>query len=906
MQESVNDTVVDSSHHPLHVFFHPRNIAVIGATEAPHSVGRALLWNLINNPFGGTVFPVNPKRQSVLGIAAYANIAEVPYRIDLAIIVTPASTVPDIIGECIAAGASGAIILSAGFREAGNEGGALEQEVLRRARDGRMRIIGPNCLGVMNPSRGLNASFAAAMARPGNVAFLTQSGALGTAILDWGQRELVGFSAFVSTGSMLDVGWGDLIQYFGDDERTRSIIIYMESIGDARSFLSAAREVALTKPIIVLKAGRTGLARKAAESHTGALSGNDEVLDAAFRRCGVLRVNSVSDLFYMSEVLSKQPRPRGGKLAIVTNAGGPGILAMDALLSDRGQLTDLSKETIDKLNEFLPPHWSHRNPVDILGDADHERYSKTIEVIARESEADGILAILTPQATTNPTLIAEHLKPFAKIPLKPILASWMGGADVAAGVAILNAAGIPTFSYPDAATRVFQYMWRYSYNLKGLYETPAMTDDDSADMPDSVGARDIIEGARKVGRTLLSESESKRILAAYRIPVVLTEIALTEDEAVAVAERIGYPVVVKLHSETVTHKSAVGGVHLNLPRDVAVRAAFRSTSSATPSVDFLGVTVQPMMPSQGSEIILGSSVDPQFGPVLLFGGGGALAEVFADRSLALPPLNTTLARRMMEQTKILAILEQRGVDLKVLDRLLVRFSRLVTEQRRIKEIDINPLLVSAGSLMAVDARVILHDANKDDRDLPCPAIRPYPSQYTWHWEARNGEHLTIRPIRPEDEPLLVEFHQHVSQQSVYFRYFHFMAYDQRVSHERLTRICFVDYDREIALVAERGAPAANDRAILGVGRLVQLHGTKDAEFAVLVNDLFQGQGLGTELLSRLVEIGRAENLNRIVADILGDNGAMQRVAKRVGFHLRTVPGESLIKAELPLRGPIVT
>ena len=462
---------------PLDAFFAPKSVAVIGATENAGTVGRTIVKNLVASPFGGTVYPVNPKRPSVLGIKAYKSMAEIPEQVDLAVVVTPAGSVPGIIRECAEEGTKAAIVISAGFKEIGPVGMELERQVLEEARRGNMRIIGPNCLGVMSPLSGLNATFAAAIARPGNVGFLSQSGALCTAVLDWSLQEMVGFSAFVSLGSMLDVGWGDLIYYLGNDPRTRSIVIYMESIGDARAFLSAAREVALTKPIIVIKAGRTAAAAKAAASHTGALAGSDGVLEAAFRRSGVLRVNSIADLFYMAEVLSKQPNPKGPRLAILTNAGGPGVLATDSLVAGDGELAELSEETLRALDPVLPSVWSHANPVDIIGDAPPERYAKAVEIVSKDPNSDGLLVILTPQAMTDPTQTAEHLKPYAKLEGKPILASWMGGADVAAGEQILNRCGIPTFTYPDTAVRAFNYMWKYSYNLRGLYETPSRSEE---------------------------------------------------------------------------------------------------------------------------------------------------------------------------------------------------------------------------------------------------------------------------------------------------------------------------------------------------------------------------------------------------------------------------------------------
>lgn len=889
----------------LDAIFTPRNVAVIGATEKAGSVGRTILWNLITNPYGGTVFPVNPNRSSVLGIKSYPNIGALPDRVDLAILVTPATTVPDLIGDCVAAGVGGAIIISAGFKEIGPEGVELERQAREKAREGNLRIIGPNCLGVMNPLTGLNATFAAGMAKPGQIGFLSQSGALCTAVLDWSLRADVGFSAFVSVGSMIDVDWGDLIDYLGDDPRTKSIIVYMESIGVARSFLSAAREVALTKPIIVLKPGRTKAASRAAASHTGSLTGSDDVLDAAFRRCGVLRVDRIAELFSMAEVLAKQPRPRGPRLTIVTNAGGPGVLATDALIEGDGQLAGLSAETTTALSAFLPAHWSHDNPIDVLGDAGPDRYAQTFEVAASDPNTDGLLVILTPQAMTNPTQTAERLKPYALSTNKPVLASWMGGTDVAAGQAILVKAGIPTFPYPDTAARAFNNMWRYSHSLDSLYETPTLSAVEDW-QGDRQAADTFLQGVLESGRALLTEAESKRLLGYYRIPTVPTLVAKTIDEAVSSADELGYPVVLKLHSETITHKTDVGGVRLDLPDAIAVGEAFRAIEKSLAEKvgpgHFGGVSVQPMIRLDGFELILGSSPDPQFGPVLLFGSGGQLVEIIKDRSLGLPPLTTTLARLMMERTRIFgAFRGVRGrapIDVEALARLLVRFGQLVVEQPRIAEIDINPLIAAPECLMALDARVVLHPADVLDADLPRPAIRPYPTQYVSSWRAADGTELLIRPIRPEDEPMMVEFHGGLSEQSIYFRYFQTLKLTRRVSHERLRRICFLDYDREMVLVAERRDPSNGTGSILGVGRLSKLQRTAEAEFSLLIHDSFQGRGLGTELLTRLLAIGRDERLGRIIGHILPQNRAMVKLCQKLGFAL--LPGDQ----EMPIQANI--
>lgn len=892
----------------------PKSVAVIGASEKWGSIGRALMENL--RSFNGRVFAVTPNHSTVLGQDAFPKISSVPEDVDLAVIATPAATVPEIIGECATAGVKGAVIISAGFKEVGPAGAELEKQIL--ARGGAMRIVGPNCVGIMLPHIGLNATFIKTLALPGNIGFISQSGALCSAILDWSLSNQLGFSAFISVGSMLDVKWGDLIDHLGDDPHTRSILLYMESIGDARSFLSAAREVALTKPIIVIKVGHTEAAAKAAASHTGALTGSDEVLDAAFRRVGVLRVDSIGELFDIAELLGKQPRPSGPRLAIVTNGGGPGVLATDALIECGAELAQLSPTSFNALSKILPPHWSRGNPVDILGDASPETYEKAVAIVASDQNNDGLLAILAPQAITDASATAEKLRSFGKLKTKPFLASWIGGPAVAPGIAILNAANIPTFEYPDAAARAFCAMWRYSRRLDALYETPALSEDIGIKR---ANAEKIISRAQNAGRILLTEMESKEILTAYGLPVVKTRVARSEKEAVDLAGKIDGPVVLKVHSETITHKSDVGGVKLNLHGAEAVRRAYREIESrCRASVSdanrktafhrnalqkaFLGVTVQPMIAKDGYELILGSSIDSQFGPVLLFGAGGVFVEVFKDRALGLPPLNRTLARRLMERTQIYEALAKgyrgRGaIDLGALEDLLVRFSQFVIEQRRIKEIDINPLLVSPKQIVALDARVVLHNPQIDERDLPASTIRPYPIDYITTRKI-GGIRVTIRPIRPEDEPLMVEFHRTLSDRSVYLRYFGLVSFEQRTMHERLRRVCFIDYDREIALVVDRKNRDGTHQ-ILGVGRLIKEHSTDEAEFAILISDPWQGKGLGSELLKLLVQIGRKERVQRIVGHISAENSTMKMVSEEVGFKLRPDAGGDWL-AEIDCEG----
>jgi acetyltransferase len=807
--------------------------------------------------------------------------------------VTPAKVVPQIIRDCAERGVSAAIIISAGFKEMGAPGIALEQEILSYARKGKMRIVGPNCLGVMNPNTGLNATFAAGIALKGKIAFISQSGALCTAVLDWSLREKVGFSAFVSIGTMMDVNWGDLINYFGNDPATSSILIYMESIGDARSFLSAAREVALSKPIILIKAGRSAESAKAAASHTGSLAGSDEALSAAFRRVGILRVDTIADLFSMAEVLAKQPRPKGPNLTIVTNAGGPGVIATDALIASGGKLAELSPQTREALNQLLPPQWSRNNPVDILGDANAEMYVKAVEIAAADPNSDGILVILTPQDMTDSTGTAEKLSAFArsgKAGNKPLLASWMGGDSVREGNELLTQAKIPTFEYPDMACKTFASMWRYTYSLRGIYEVPlsavGLEDQQTAESRRGVIEK-IFNLARSENRTILDEYESKKILEAYGIPTVPTEVAKSAEEAAALAQKMGFPIVLKLYSRTITHKTDVGGVKLNLQNLEAVKKAYEEIYASVQKLvgkeHFQGVTVQPMIQREGYELILGSTIDEQFGPVLLFGSGGQLVEVYKDRSLAIPPLTTTLARRMMEQTKIYTALQgvrgRKAVDLHQLEKILVQFSRLIVEQPRIKECDINPLLASAEHLIALDARIILQDASMKDENLPVSAIRAYPSQYVEEWRLKDQTPVLIRPIRPEDEPLIVQFHSDLSQETVRQRYLKALHYDERVAHDRLLRICFNDYDREIALVAER------KKEILGVIRLTKIPGTSDATFALTIKDQWQNQGIGNKLMAKIIEVAKSEKIERISADMLKENFQMQKLCKRFGFSL---------------------
>lgn len=882
----------------LDAFFMPKSVAVIGASATAGSVGSILMRNLLANPFGGVVFPVNPKRKSVHGVYCYPSLVQIPEPVDLAVIATPASSVPAAIEECVARGVPAAIVISAGFSELGAEGRALERRI-REIALGKMRIVGPNCLGIIHPYSGLNASFASSMAQPGRVALLSQSGAICTSILDWAREKHIGFSTFVSVGTMLDVDFADLIDYFGDDPNTRSIVLYMESIGDVQKFVSATRAVARTKHVIVVKAGRHEAGAKAAASHTGAMAGSDAVFDAAIRRAGVLRVTTIPDLFNMAEILAHQPPPRGPGLAIITNAGGPGVMATDALMLGGGNLASLSPATIESLNQVLPPFWSHGNPIDVLGDATPTRYKQAVEICARDPEVQGLLILLTPQAMTDPTLTARELAPFAKLPGKPVLASWMGGSDVREGRGILGEAGIATFDSPEAAIKAFLHMVQYRRNQESLYEQPAALPEDWR--PDQARVREIINAVRKpkdlqaTSRVLLTEWEAKELLGCYGVPTVPTVNVRTADEAVVTARQVGYPVVLKLWSETITHKTDAGGVLLNLSGDDSVRsgfakikenaAAYRAQHSAsdanpgTASEDFLGVTVQPMIRAKGYELIVGSSVDVQFGPVILFGAGGVLVELFHDSALGLPPLNRTLARRLIERTQIFRALQgirgQKPIPLDELETLLVRFSYLLCDFPEIQEVDINPLLASPEGLVALDARVVLAPPNRPRAKL---TIEPYPNQLTTSWMLRNGSPITVRAIRPEDEPLIKQLHSTLSEQSIRLRFFSMV---KTLSRDSLIRLCHLDYSREMALVAERKVDGQAE--LIGVSRYYMNPQTRSAEFAVTVSDACQGQGLGEHLMQRLIVVARDRGVKQLTGSVLRENLRMLTLAKDLGF-----------------------
>ena len=874
----------------LDKIFEPHRVAVIGASDTPTSVGYTVLRNLIGSGFRGVVYPINPKRESVQGVQAYKDIPSLPHAPDLAVICTPATTVPAIVRECGEAGTRGIVIISAGFREIGEEGRELERQVLaEQEKYEGMRILGPNCLGIIVPGINLNASFAAATPAKGHVGFISQSGALCTSVLDWAIDEGIGFSYFVSVGNMLDVDMADLIDYFGSATDTQSLILYIESISEAREFVSAARAFSRTKPIVAYKAGRFAESAAAAASHTGAMAGVDAVYEAAFQRAGIERIFQVEDMFDCAELLARHEPPKGDRLAIITNAGGPGVMTTDALIARDGKLASIADETMEKLNEILPPCWSHGNPIDVLGDAPPDRFAKAVEVVVKDKNVDAILVILTPQAMTDPTATAHAVAKVSAKANKPVIAAWMGGRVVSEGVQVLSEAGIPTYTTPEQAVRAFMHLVSYARNLQILHETPR-------DMPvdfslDRKRLRGVFDTLLTEGGDILSENVSKAFLEAYEIPVTKPQAARTPDEAVEIARRAGYPVVLKIHSPQITHKTDVGGVALNISDEAAVRATFEKMTTKAknlrPDADIVGVTVQKMVSYPNSiELIMGAKKDPIFGSVIMIGAGGTAAEVFKDRALGLPPLNESLARRMLESLKSWPLLRgyrgKPGANIDRLIEIIMRFSYLVADYPEIKELDINPLLVTPDDVIALDARVVVDREVMAHSVRPYAhlAIRPYPEEFVAHRQLKDGTPVILRPIKPEDEPMWHDLLGSCSTQSLWFRFSYLF---KQTTHEMATRYCFVDYDRELGIVAE--VEEEGERKLIGVGRLVADMNRETAEYAVIVVDRWHGHGLGGTLTDYCLEVAPKWGVRKVVAETSKENTRMLATFRSRGFEM---------------------
>lgn len=889
----------------LDKIFNPASIAIIGASNDEGSVGYILMKNLTELGYKGKVFPVNIHKPDVLGIKAYLSVEDIPEIVDLAIIATPAKTVPDVVEQCGKIGIAGIIIISAGFKETGAEGKLLEKRILEIKKKYALQILGPNCLGIIRPDINLNATFIDKTIKPSSIAFISQSGALGSAILDIATHDNIGFSNFVSVGSMIDVDFGDLIDYFGKDPKTKSILMYIEGITNARKFISAARHFARTKPIIVIKAGRFAESAKAAVSHTGALTGEDMVYDAAFKRAGIVRVEEIEDLFNCAEALGKQPLPRGPNLAIVTNAGGPGVMTADSIIAKGGKLAKLSPATIETLDKILPPYWSKSNPIDILGDAKADRYMAAVEACFRDENVDGILIIYTPQGGSVPTEIAKNIVNMCeKIGFcKTYLTSFMGYENVEEANSIFNQNGIPTYSTPEQAVATFMYMYQYKRNLESLYETPAELP--VGIIPPRRPTAVIIRDVARESREILTEVETKQILDHYNIPVVKTLIAKTADEAVDQASQIGYPVVLKILSPQIVHKSDAGGIVLNIDSDINVRESFDTIISRAkeynPEAKIHGVTVQRMIETKGYELIIGARTDPLFGPVIIFGRGGTDVELYKDISMGLPPLNQTLARRMIEETKVYRLLKgYRGkppANITLLEEIMVSFSQILVDFPQFKEIEMNPLMLDEKDAFVLDARAAIgKDVFGKLEPYTHLVISPYPERYKTLWKLKNGQTVLLRPIKPEDEPMWIEMLEKSSEETLHQRFFETIKVP--LSHEFSVRCTNIDYDREIAIVAE--LEEGGRRKLLGVVRLFVEPAGKTGEIAFGVADEWHGLGLGLKLVDYIIEISKDKKLETIHAIMLKDNYRAIGLMKEMGFDLES-PDEDTVTAVLNLK-----
>jgi len=878
--------------------FKPRGIAVIGASEREDSIGAKILRNLTSSGYQGQIFPVNPSRQTVQGITAYPSVTTIPSQVDLAVIATPATTVPKIVEECGEAGVSGIVIISAGFKEAGKAGAELEKQILVHQKKYGMRIIGANSLGVIRPKISLYATFTDKQAKAGKIAFISQSAALCASALDWAWEAQVGFSAVVSTGSMLDVDLGDLIDYFGADPETRSILLYVESIKNARKFMSAARGFARTKPIMLVKAGRFKESSEAALSHSGALGGEDAVYDAAFKRAGIVRVEAISDLFNCAEALAMQPNPTGSNLTIVTNAGGPAIMATDTLIAREGKLSQLSAETVQALKHVLPAYCSTANPIDIYEEATAERFRSVLEICLKDPNSNGFLIVYTPQGATSPSALAEVIVDLAKQTKKPVLTSLMSEDDSCREARkILRKNGVPSFPTAEEAVSTFMYMHEYARNLAFLYQTP---EELSAEPANTAFLKGVLRQAFCEGRKVLTLPESMHFLEEYRIPIVKTLAARTREEAAALASKVGYPVVMKALSPQVTHKAKVGGVKLDVCSPLETSVFFDELShkiKTYSAAEFQGVAVQPMVRGAGYELLLGSKKDPQFGPVIVFGMGGSATEFFKDVAIGFPPLNQVLARQLVEETAIhkRALSSDSPLNVKLLEEILTKFSRLVVDFPEIREIDVNPLMVGKDGVVAVDARIVL----EWDRMMRQVAEHPdhlliasYPKKYVATRTLKNGAQVLLRPIKPEDEARFNEFLMSLSKETMRFRFFQIL---KELPHEALTRYCNLDYDREIAIVAE----LQNDRKIVGAGRVIVEPNGKSGEFAVLVGDQWQGLGLGSRLMDYIITVGKDLKLERIWGYVLANNYTMLCMCKAKGFSSEPLDEET-VKLSLTL------
>ncbi|MBL6945441.1 MAG: GNAT family N-acetyltransferase [Rhodospirillales bacterium] len=886
----------------LDKLFKPTSIAVIGASNRSGAVGALVMNNLLQGGFDGPIMPVNPRRQSVSGVLTYPSINDLPLTPDCAIICTPPKTVPGLIEELGARGTQAAIVLTAGLaRETGEDGRTLQEAMAASAKAHNLRILGPNCLGLLVPGIGLNASFSHLPAQPGKIAFISQSGALCTAVLDWARTNDIGFSHFISMGDTVDVDFGDVIDYLGSDPHTRAILLYIESIKERRNFMSAARAAARNKPILVIKSGRVAEGAQAAASHTGALAGSDDVYDAAINRAGMLRVDSIDELFAASETLSRSRPLSGERLAIMTNGGGAGVLAVDTLIKGGGTLAALESETLDKLNAKLPDTWSHANPVDIIGDAPGERYSHSLEVLCQAKEVDAILVMHCPTATASSTEAAQAIIDTAKNHKANVLTTWIGGEVVAEARQMFRDAGIATYATPEAAVQAYMHMVRYRRNQDLLTQTPPSAPSEFT--PDTDHVKKMVKTVLADGRDMMSEAEAKSVLAAYGIPTVRTEIVTTPEEAAEKADEIGYPVALKILSRDISHKSDAGGVKLFLETAESVKteaeAMLAKIGKAFPDAQLEGFTVQQMaVRPHAQELIIGSSDDNIFGPTILFGHGGTAVEVINDTAIALPPLNMGLAEELISQTRISKLLrgyrDRPSVDMDAVKMSLLQVSQLIVDFPEIAELDINPLFADENGVLAVDARIRVgsRPAGEETR----LAIRPYPKQLEEDFNLVDGRPTLLRPIRPEDEPEHIEFISKLTPEDIRFRFFGTV---RQLPHSEMARLTQINYEREMAFIASAPKDGGGYET-LGVVRTNTDPNNERAEFAIVVRSDLHELGLGSKLLDKMIDYCKDRKTNWMVGQVLEDNRLMLQLAESKGFSRKRVINEAVFEVTLKL------
>ena len=872
-------------------------MAIIGATERDGAVGGVLIQNMSEAAYQGALYAVNPKYRKVREVPCYGSVADLPQAVELAVVATPAPTVPGVIEECGRAGIKHAVVITAGFSEMGAQGAVFEREVLENARRHGLRLLGPNCLGIMRPAIGLNATFARGNAASGPLGIISQSGAICTALLDWARPNGIGFSSVVSLGGSADIDFGEIIDYLVYDSSTEQILLYIEGIRDARRFMSALRAAARVKPVIVMKGGRHPTGARAAVSHTGAMVGADDVFDAAIRRTGAVRVTTIGQLVAAAQALSSRVRPSGNRLAIVTNGGGPGVLAADRATDLGVPLAELSPHTIDGLKQALPANWSHGNPIDLIGDADAARYEAAVLACLADAQVDGVLAILTPQAMTSPTEVARAVVAAAKGSSKPLLAAWMGEEQVVEGRRVFHSAGVPVFRTPEPAVEVFAHVSSFYRNQRLLMQTPGPLSGQPP--PDVEGARRIIASALEAGLTVLSSADSKALLAAFHIPVARTLPARSAEEAITKAKELGFPVVLKIDSPDITHKTEVGGVRLDLRDPEAVSAAYETVLSSArrirPEARITGVTVENMVSrANARELMIGVLSDKVFGPAITFGAGGTAVEVLQDRAVGLPPLNSFLVSEMIRSTRVSKLLGPfRGMpaaDAVAIEGVLLRVSEMVCELPWIREMDVNPLLADASGVIAADARVVIAPRPPAERPYEHVAIHPYPVNLVSEWRAPDGTAVTLRPIRPEDATIEREFVQSLSPKAKYLR---FMGSVKDLTPAMLARFTQVDYDREMALIAVIHEDKRERQ--IGVGRYIINPDGESCEFAIVVAEAWQGRGLGRHLMLQLIAIARARGLKTMVGQALAANTQMLGLSSALGFVTHETPHDLSVR-----------